>query len=95
MRERDATARVITVNTSLEDSNAKISIVDQGTGLKPETEKSLYTPFVTSKKSGMGVGLNICRSFVELHQGRLWLTNNDHEGCTAHILLPLSVRENV
>jgi signal transduction histidine kinase len=44
----------------------------------------------------MGIGLNICRSFVELHQGRLWFTPNDAppgagetRGCTFHVALPL------
>ena len=93
MREAAGSEKTIQILCAKEDNFVKIEIVDSGTGLKPTTEKTLYSPFVTNKKNGMGVGLNICRSFVELHQGRLWLTNNDNSGCTAHILLPLADTE--
>jgi signal transduction histidine kinase len=46
-------------------------------------------PFASSKPTGMGIGLSICRSFVELHQGRLWFTRNAQRGATFHVGLPL------
>ena len=49
----------------------------------------LFVPFASSKPTGMGIGLSICRSFVELHQGRLWFTRNAERGATFHVGLPL------
>lgn len=69
---------------------ARISIEDSGCGLSTEAERRLFAPFHSTKPNGLGIGLNICRSFVELHQGRLWFTRQDAEpGSTFHIELPL------
>ena len=72
----------------------KIEIKDQGHGLSSDADEWLFTPFVTTKQDGMGVGLSICKSLVELHQGQLWISPNDSQsasmGCTAHLLLPLN-----
>jgi len=66
----------------------EVSISDNGCGFTSEAENNLFVPFVSTKPSGMGIGLNICRSFIELHQGKLWMTNNVKSGCTFHIGLP-------
>jgi two-component system, LuxR family, sensor kinase FixL len=68
----------------------ELAIVDRGGGISREAEDDLFVPFVSSKPDGMGLGLKICRSFVELHQGRLWFSRNAPEaggGCTFHIAL--------
>ncbi len=68
----------------------ELAIVDRGGGISREAEDQLFVPFVSSKPDGMGLGLKICRSFIELHQGRLWFTRNaaqDGGGCTFHIAL--------
>jgi signal transduction histidine kinase len=55
----------------------------------------MFEPFFSTKSDGMGMGLNICRSIIESHQGRLWAVNrmdSEHTklaGCTFTILLPL------
>jgi len=67
----------------------ELSIADRGDGLDQGAHDRLFTPFASSKPDGMGIGLNICRSLVELHRGRFWLTGNECGGCTAHILLPI------
>jgi len=72
------------------DDGIRIDVSDQGEGLSGQASDTVFMPFVTDKANGMGVGLNICRSFVELHHGKLWLTPNKAAGCTAHILLPES-----
>jgi two-component system, LuxR family, sensor kinase FixL len=68
----------------------EIRIADNGVGLSAEAESNLFVPFQSTKPTGMGIGLNICRSFIELHQGRLWFTRNppEHGGCTFHVALP-------
>ncbi|WP_200380292.1 sensor histidine kinase [Rubrivivax gelatinosus] len=67
----------------------QLSIVDHGCGIAADAESRLFVPFESSKPDGMGIGLKICRSFVELHQGRLWFTRNPppQGGCSFHLAL--------
>ena len=67
----------------------EVQVCDNGCGLTDETAAKLFVPFASSKPNGMGIGLSICRSFVELHQGRLWFTRNAERGATFHMSLPL------
>ena len=68
----------------------EVQVCDNGCGLNDETAAKLFVPFASSKPTGMGIGLSICRSFVELHQGRLWFTRNADRGATFHVSLPLT-----
>lgn len=89
MRDCDPAQRVIDVTIDEDGSMATLSIHDRGSGLAADAEAP-FLPFVSGKPDGMGVGLNICRSFLELHQGRLWLEPNTEGGCTARIELPMA-----
>ncbi|MFL6699992.1 MAG: sensor histidine kinase [Vitreoscilla sp.] len=71
-------------------SQVEVAITDTGCGLSDDAQARLFVPFVSTKPSGMGIGLNICRSFVELHQGRLWFSRRDPAGCAFHVALPLA-----
>lgn len=67
-----------------------LSVVDQGTGIDEANRERLFEPFYSTKSDGMGMGLNICRSIIESHHGRLWVNNNANgQGCTFFVLLPL------
>jgi two-component system sensor histidine kinase DctS len=66
----------------------EVQVCDNGCGLGDAAEQQLFVPFASTKPSGMGIGLSICRSFVELHQGRLWFSRNADRGVTFHIGLP-------
>lgn len=90
MRGAPHDVRRLEVGVRLCEGQVEISVSDSGCGLSAEAEKNLFVPFVSTKPTGMGVGLNICRSFIELHQGRLWLSHNEGAGCTFHITLPVS-----
>jgi len=68
----------------------EVAISDTGCGVSEQQEQALFMPFVSTKPNGMGVGLNICRSFVELHQGRLWFQRNAQSGSTFCMSLPLA-----
>lgn len=67
-----------------------ISVIDKGLGIDESHHDRLFEPFYSTKSDGMGMGLNICRSIIESHHGRLWVENNsDGIGCTFFVLLPL------
>ncbi|MBX7200074.1 MAG: PAS domain S-box protein [Rhodospirillaceae bacterium] len=80
--------RTIYVKVAAEDTHAEIAICDTGPGLAPEVAARLFQPFVTTKKTGMGVGLSICHSIAESHGGRIWVTVNEGPGVTFHVSLP-------
>jgi signal transduction histidine kinase len=73
----------------------RIQVIDSGLGISEDAINRLYEPFFSTKIDGMGMGLNICRSIIESHHGRLWAENNANKkdpkcpGCTFTILLPL------
>jgi two-component system, LuxR family, sensor kinase FixL len=50
----------------------EISVADTGPGIRDDVRSRLFQPFVTTKPTGMGVGLSVCQGIVELHGGRLW-----------------------
>jgi two-component system sensor kinase FixL len=69
---------------------AEVIVRDNGPGLGEAIKARLFEPFVTSKATGMGVGLSICRSIVEDHGGRLIMEENDTGGVTFRFTLPVS-----
>ena len=69
----------------------RIEVRDAGTGFK-DAER-VFEPFFTTKQHGMGMGLAICRSIIELHGGRLWMANNETRGATVAFTLPLEASE--
>jgi C4-dicarboxylate-specific signal transduction histidine kinase len=72
------------------DDIVEVSVSDHGHGITAESEAELFKPFFTTKPEGMGIGLNICRSIVELHEGRLWFSRNAGVGSTFRFTLPLA-----
>ncbi len=85
----------VDIDQTVNPSMLRIQVIDQGPGIPEDALERLYEPFFSTKQDGMGIGLNICRSIIESHRGRLWVTNHATEkdpglsGCTFTILLPL------
>ena len=78
----------VTLHLALRSGEVEVQVRDNGCGLGDDAAAKLFVPFASSKPSGMGIGLSICRSFVELHQGRLWFSRNTDRGATFHVSLP-------
>lgn len=93
MRARPEGHRRLTIEAVADHGRDRIEIRigDTGTGLDETQSESLFTPFFTTKASGMGIGLNICRSIIELHRGELWFTRGEEGGTTFHIALPMAL----
>ncbi|MCU7906257.1 MAG: sensor histidine kinase [Candidatus Thiodiazotropha sp. (ex Epidulcina cf. delphinae)] len=92
MRDMPDFARIVRIIAQQRNSDMEILIIDTGAGISDYEEERLFAPFASKRATGMGVGLNICRSFIELHNGKLSLTRNEKHGCTSHILLPIKQR---
>jgi len=63
----------------------RISVSDNGCGFPDNNPEHLFKPFVTTKRSGLGLGLSISRSIVDAHGGRLWAESNRDAGATFHV----------
>jgi signal transduction histidine kinase len=66
-----------------------LSVTDSGIGISPENVNRLFNAFFTTKSSGLGMGLSICRSIVEAHGGHMSASSNEGPGATFQLVLPL------
>jgi signal transduction histidine kinase len=80
---------IISVSIETKDSQAIVSVKDNGQGIDPSILPKLFTKFATSSSGGIGLGLYISKSIVEAHSGRMWADNNsDGKGATFAFTLP-------
>jgi two-component system sensor kinase FixL len=85
----DSSNRDLTIRTKADGDAVEVGVSDTGPGLSEEVASRLFQPFVTTKEKGMGIGLTICQSIVEAHDGRLWATPNHDGGVEFRFQLPV------
>lgn len=86
---RDSGALIVTTN-SVNNELLQISVSDTGSGVPDAIKARLFDPFFSTKQSGLGLGLSICRAIAEKHGGQIHATNNPGHGATFHVSLPLA-----
>src|SRR6185369_12302635 len=89
MSEPECDSRRLIVRTkSIDESSVLVEVQDSGTGIPPGTLESIFEPFITSKRDGLGMGLSVCRSIIERHHGKIWAANNSDRGAKFSLTLP-------
>jgi PAS domain S-box-containing protein len=79
---------VFVTTAQAEPNGVLVAVKDSGPGLAPASLQHLLAPFYTTKPGGLGLGLSICRSIIEAHGGRLWVTANLPRGAIFHFTVP-------
>jgi signal transduction histidine kinase len=83
-------SRQLTISTvKHDDRRVRVSVRDQGSGIEESHFSSIFEAFYTTKPEGMGMGLAICRSIIEMHNGQLWAENNPDRGTTFSFTLSI------
>ena len=80
--------RELVIATSSDGADVHVSVCDTGTGFDAGNHDRLFDAFYTTKSGGMGMGLSVSRSIMELHSGRLWATRNRGPGATFSLSVP-------
>jgi signal transduction histidine kinase len=81
-------SRVLAVSSNIrDDGGVMISIADSGVGIGAQDVPRVFNPLFTTKAGGMGMGLSICRSIIEAHDGMLWVAPNAPQGSVFHFVL--------
>lgn len=84
----ESPVRRLSIRTArLADSHVQVTVEDTGPGIAETIALQLFQPFVTSKQSGMGIGLSICRTIVQAHGGRIWFEPVSSGGTAFHFTL--------
>jgi two-component system sensor kinase FixL len=82
---------VVTVEARLDGKNTiRVAVRDNGSGISNDSIEKLFVPFYTSKREGLGLGLSISRSIVEMHGGSIWVENDSDLGATFCFTLPVT-----
>jgi two-component system sensor kinase FixL len=87
--------RNIRVSVHPQDNVAVVAVADSGPGVSPEVASQLFQPFMTTKATGMGVGLSISRSIIEAHGGKIWVEDNPGGGALFRFTVPTLQAEEI
>ena len=78
-------------STSLDRQEVQLDVSDTGHGIAADELEHIFDPFYTTKASGTGLGLSLCRTIVEEHRGRLWAAQGEKCGAIFHLTLPCTI----
>ncbi|OED50214.1 hypothetical protein ACH42_01330 [Endozoicomonas sp. (ex Bugula neritina AB1)] len=91
MRDMETRNIGVHVHVSRPDENwVKVSVIDRGYGLADDAEEKLFTPFYTTKKDGMGIGLTVCHSIIQSHGGKLSFQRHPEGGTIFEFTMPVA-----
>jgi signal transduction histidine kinase len=83
-------ARELAVSSMFaEPDSVLVSVEDSGAGLDAAVAHRIFKPFVTTKADGLGMGLSICRSIIESHRGKLWVSPGIPHGTRFQFTIPV------
>ena len=86
--------KVLTISSErVEPGGVLVAVKDTGAGIDPATADRIFESFFTTKPNGMGIGLSICRSIIEVHGGRFWTSPNTPHGAVFQFTLPADSSE--
>ena len=88
--QEDRDRREVVIATTRSGDSVEVAVSDSGGGIAADVANKLFSPFVTTKPRGLGLGLAICRTIVENHGGRLWATSPPTAGASFRFSLPLA-----
>jgi C4-dicarboxylate-specific signal transduction histidine kinase len=91
----EAGPRKLFISTEQDRTNGLlVAVRDSGPGIYPEHLERVFEAFYTTKSSGVGMGLSICRSIIDAHGGRLWADANEPRGAVFQFTLPIAENES-
>jgi len=86
-------SRMVCLRAESTGDEVRVSVLDRGHGIEPATATRLFTPFFTTKRTGMGLGLSICQSIIEAHGGRIDYSPREGGGSCFRFTLPVAPGE--
>jgi signal transduction histidine kinase len=89
---RDGPRRIEVLTAPPDGEAVLLEVRDSGGGIPPEKMARLFDAFFTTKATGTGMGLSLCRTIVEEHGGKLWASPGERHGATFHLQLPCEFR---
>jgi signal transduction histidine kinase len=82
--------RLLSIRSEVHHSRyVMVSVEDTGKGFEPGAADRIFNPMFTTKTHGMGIGLSICRSIIEAHEGQIWVTADQGRGAIFHFTVPV------
>jgi C4-dicarboxylate-specific signal transduction histidine kinase len=86
---QSVTPRILSVRSCVSKPNfVHVAVEDTGEGINPSNHDHIFNPMFTTKELGMGIGLSICHSIIESHNGRIWVTQGSDKGSIFQFELP-------
>lgn len=93
MNSAEGGARELSISTEQREADALVAVRDSGPGIDPANLDRVFDAFYTTKSTGSGMGLSICRSIIHAHGGKLWAESNEPRGAVFQFTLPDAERE--